>query len=219
MSRKRPRDREPPNLITFLHDDRRYGINEAGKGAVKTFIIDAPVMLAFGFAFSWFYERAEGKGLFASRAFIHGMIFASTFNLSVVFSYLVAPDWMWMYYPFSSETSVPGLVYIFIFLYYVPFILGYMLGARWRERRPWAWIPGLAASLVMEAIIVGVLFDRYFHVGTTAEYHVDPAAMMTLADFPGYNRLGVIMNTFFAALFVYFVFLVWIFKLRKKKQA
>jgi len=130
-----------------------------------------------------------------------------------MYAILKFPDWMWMYY-LEDPTNTPlELVYIFIFLYYVPYILGFYLGHVLIIKSKLWWTVCAVFLLAWEAWIVIHLFDRYSVVGTREQYLNGTAISIFSPD----NPVGFAMNASVGLMVVYFL-LVWWFYRRSKKQ-
>jgi hypothetical protein len=147
---------------------------------IKTFIIDAPTLLLIGFIFSWLNrEELNGAEMLRSKMFTRGIILCTIFIIAALWSYVLSPDWMWMYYPTNAETPLLGIVYILVFMYYIHFAFGYILGI-WLERKKkhlsWA---GAAVALVLNIIIMVLTYERYAVVGTYEQFHNGTAIPLT----------------------------------------
>lgn len=163
-------------------------------------------MLLFGSLFSLFERQGFGRPLYCSRYFWHGVVFTTIFNVAVFYGILKFPDWMWMYFLEDSRNSAAELVYIFVFLYYLPYALGFYLGYDFKNRSKALWA-GFAVFLAASEIwIVLHLFDRYSVVGTRQEYLAKTAVSLFAP-----NPLSPVMNGSVAVMVVYFlvVFFRW----------
>lgn len=138
---------------------------EEEKGAIETFIIDWPVLALIGLAFGGFATR---DAWWRSRAFYVGFATAAVFTLVAMLSYLVAPDWMWMYFldPDEVAWSLPLIPVGYLFVYVVGFAAAIPLRAGSRRM----WWGALAATLAMEVVVLGITWDRYHEIGTTREW-------------------------------------------------
>ncbi len=177
---------------------------------IKTFIIDLPVLMLFGLVFSKLSRPGDlDKPLHRNVAFAQGLRFTSVFILSVMVCYMLRPDWMWMYFPDSTRVGFLGLIYLLFFLYYVPYTFGFMVGIELQRHYQyfWGWVC-IAGCTVVEVIIVRLMWDRYFHVGTREAFlqFLDgkQEAVQTLADF---HALSAVMNISGVILVVYFIYL------------
>lgn len=176
---------------------------------VPTFLIDVPVLILFGVLFSLFTRKEGGEvSVFSSRYFWHGLVFATIFNGAVVYAIIKYPDWMWMYYLEDSSNSPLELIYIFIFLYYFPYILGFYLGRLlvFKGKRLWLLLAGFL--LAWEGWIVFHLFDRYSVVGTREEFLSGTAVSL----FSPENPVGMAMNVSVGLMVVYYLVVWWLYR-------
>lgn len=186
----------------------RFGRNEGA----KTFLIDLPVMILFGALFSIFEFPHLKRSIFSSRFFWHGVIFTSIFNLAVVYAILYYPDWMWMYFLEDSTNSTSELIYIFLFLYYLPYTLGFYLGYDFKNVSKALWGLLIFSLIATEAWLIIKLFDRYSVVGTREEYLSGTAISL----FSPQNPLGPVLNGSVVAMIVYFIFVYIQYKRTRK---
>jgi len=180
---------------------------------VETFLIDTPVMIIFGLLFGPYVREKEKKAPCLSRAFIFGFIFSTIFVISVIWSYFLAPDWMWMYFPEKSSLNIWGWIYILSVLYYFPFIGGFLLGMVLSERSKVVYWISVVYFLIMELLIILLLFQRYYFVGTREEFLKGKAVPLNSPASP----VGTLMNIFSIVLIVIFIAMWWY--LRKYKRA
>lgn len=163
-------------------------------------------MLLFGALFAFLTRWEEGVfSVFSSRAFWKGVVFTTLFNAAVLYAAIVYPDWMWMYFLDESRLGFWPLLYLFLFLYYLPYILGFYLGALAIRRGVAAWIFFSLFCLVWEGWLVITLFDRYSVVGTREEFLAGTA----LSLFSPENRMGMVLNGTVAVMVVYYLVCVW----------
>jgi len=169
-------------------------------------------MLLFGALFSLFERPTFGRPVFFSRYFWHGLVFTTFFNFSVFYAILKFPDWMWMYFVEDSQNSVLELIYIFVFLYYLPYALGFYLGYDIKNRSKVLWAGFAVFLIAAEVWIVLHLFDRYSVVGTREAYLNKTAVSL----FDPANPLGPVMNGSVGIMILYF-FLV-LFRWRRTRS-
>ena len=135
------------------------------RGAVKTFIIDWPVLLFIGFVFGAFAPRARW---FGSRPFVAGAVSAVAFTLVAFISYAIAPDWMWMYFidPSDAVWALPAIFVGYLFFY----VLGFAAAIAMSEiGRGLVW--GAAAlCALLEVVVVALTWDRYHLIGSRSEW-------------------------------------------------
>lgn len=171
-------------------------------------------MLLFGSLFALFSDPKNAGTVFSEGAFWHGVVFTTIFNGAVMYAISYYPDWMWMYFTEGVKNTWPELVYIFVFLYYLPYVLGYYMGRdvkKFSAVGVWGLMGLLAAA---EVWIIFHLFDRYAVVGTRADFINGTA----LSLFGRNNPLGIVMNGAVAAMVLYFIFVLYLYKHRRKKQ-
>ncbi len=140
------------------------------EGRELTFVIDTPTLMMFGLGMALMLRGHELGSPFGKRVtacalafnLIGGIVIPSLF-------YLKAPDWMWMY--FVDDSQLPGWLGWYVLLnYWFPFLAAYFLGAYlWRHGRN-AVIGAFVVAAISQVVIIAMTFDRYFHVGTTAQY-------------------------------------------------
>ncbi len=182
------------------------------KGVIPTFLIDLPVLMLFGVLFAIF-TKSEGGNLmvFKSPYFWHGVLFSTIFNVAVVYAIVYYPDWMWMYFLEQSRNSLVELVYLFIFLYYLPYVLGFYLGRMALIKGLKWWLGALLFFAGWEVWLVAHLFDRYSVIGSRNDFFEGKA----LSLFGPENPIGPVMNSSLGVLAVYFIVLVIFYKKRK----
>ncbi len=179
---------------------------------IPTFIIDTPVLMLFGVLFSLFPDKKNGQGsVFASCYLWHALLFSSVFNAAVFYAYLKFPDWMWMYFLSAPRNTPLELVYIFLFFYYFPCILGFYLGRVALSYGKMAWFLFALFLVASEAWIVFHLFDRYSVIGTREQYLNHTAISL----FDPQNPIGLVTNISVGLMLVYYLVLLW--KVRKHK--
>ncbi|MDQ3619937.1 MAG: hypothetical protein M3391_07390 [Actinomycetota bacterium] len=147
-------------------------------------------MLALiGLAFGGFASRDTW---WRSRAFYAGFATAAVFTLVAMLSYLVAPDWMWMYFldPDEVAWSLPLIPVGYLFVYVVGFAAAIPLRAASRRM----WWGSLAATLAMEVVVLGITWDRYHEIGTTREWLNDAAHELFTATPTGPARTIGLMS-------------------------
>lgn len=105
-----------------------------------------------------------------TRAYLSGKVIVTLFVALVYYSYLLAPDWMWMY--FVKASDLPGwLVFYVLILYYFAYDAGFFL--KFETGKIHKLFPALMIVL-MVAAAVGVvvpLSDRYLNVGTIEQFY------------------------------------------------
>ncbi len=122
-----------------------------------------------------------------TRAYFSGKVVVTLFIAIVYYSYLIAPDWIWMYFVKPEEVPHWMVFYIlilYLFAYDVGFFLKFELGKINR-------IYPILMLIVALAWAVGVtlaLKDRYLTVGTLEQFQVGqgiPLSESTVGKLPG----------------------------------
>jgi hypothetical protein len=118
---------------------------------------------------------------------------AGVFLALVLVSYVLYPDWMWMYFistkdlSFARQISLLGGV--FWILYVIPFLAGHFWGLAFHAKNKMAWWAGIILNLALEGLLIFTFWDRYRAVGTREEFLRGAAAFVT--DF---NLPSVLLN-------------------------
>jgi hypothetical protein len=132
---------------------------------IATFIIDWPVLIFLGLVFgAW----APPTGWWRSRALLAGAIAAGVFTLTALASYAIAPDWMWMY--FLDPDPVSWVVFVIPAAYAFTFLLGFWSAIALKPLGGQAIARAAVVSLILEAVVIGITWERYSEVGTAAEW-------------------------------------------------
>lgn len=171
----------------------------------KTFLIDIPVMILFGALFAVFETSAFNKLVLLSRYFWHGLVFTTIFNVAVFYAIATYPDWMWMYFLEDSGNTTGELIYIFVFLYYLPYVLGFYLGIECKKRAISLWASFIAVMAASEIWVIWHLFDRYSVVGTREQFMNGTATSL----FSPQNPIGAVTNGSVVFMVLYFVFVLF----------
>lgn len=136
--------------------------------------------------------------------FVRGLVALTVFLATALLAYARCADWMWMYFLEPPALSATDIGFMALLLYYLPYLAAWGLAReaeqRWPRRGGYAV---LGISAILNVYIVARLWDRYFHVGSRAEYLAGRAP--TLAE-P--NVLTGVLNAGGAALAVTVVVLV-----------
>ena len=160
--------------------------------------------MLFGFLFSKFAPEIPKDGWLRTPAFLHGIVYTTIFSSSALICYLVAPDWMWMYFIPDGTTPSPILIYVFIFLYYVPYIAGFFIGVHLRQSIPRAWMLGIGISFAFMVLITWALWERYTVVGTTAEFLSGSGKHLFLEK----HSVSNILN-FYPVVMIGYIIIIW----------
>ncbi|MFN7976321.1 MAG: hypothetical protein U0166_28970 [Acidobacteriota bacterium] len=99
-----------------------------------------------------------------------GLGMVTVFLGTALAAYLKGPDWMWMYFLDPPPLSAGDLAFMGIVLYYLPYGAAFAATRHLERARRGGGYAVLAGSVVLNLYIVARLWDRYFHVGTRAEY-------------------------------------------------
>lgn len=105
----------------------------------------------------------------ATRAYWSGKLVMTLFVGLVYYSYLLAPDWMWMYFVKASEVPAWITFYVLI-LYYFAYDAGFFLRfelGKINKAYPILLMIGLLGAAVGVTL---PLKDRYLNVGTIEQF-------------------------------------------------
>lgn len=177
---------------------------------IKTFIIDLPVLLLFGLVFAFFSQKDKTHSdFFRQKAFWQGIVFSSLFNVAVLYAAIYFPDWMWMYFPENTiRNTATELIFIFVFLYYLPYVAGFLLGQALMVRFKKAYVVTLAIALGAEVWLVIHLFDRYSVIGSRADFLAGTATSL----FSPQNPIGPVMNGSIGLMLIYLGWVIFRYK-------
>lgn len=178
-----------------------------------TFLIDLPVLILFGGLFALFAKRSESS-VFKNKYFWHGLVFTTIFNAAVLFAAIEYPDWMWMYFIESSQNTWTELTYLFIFLYYLPYIFGFVFTLELKKLGSLWVVLFLAICALSEVWIVMHLFDRYSQVGTYDQFHAGQA----LSLFEPVHSLSAVMNIAVGIMILDFIFVLLLYRKELKHE-
>lgn len=168
-------------------------------------------MILFGALFAIFASNDRAKPFYDESAFWHGLVFTSLFNVAVVYAIIKFPDWMWMYFVDNSTNSFGELLYLFVFVYYLPYLLGFYLGKDLITQSKLHWILCLILLVASEGWIVWHLFDRYSVIGSLEQFQNSTAVSLFSPD----NPIGPVMNGSVGLMVVYFLFVCYLHRRRK----
>ncbi|RME29410.1 MAG: hypothetical protein D6798_00105 [Deltaproteobacteria bacterium] len=168
----------------------------------KTYLIDPPTLFVAGSALAF-----AGRRLLVARRpdpFGPGALVAAGFSLwyclSVGVATLKAPDWMLNYFVPPDQIDLRLVHAVFVVGGLLAGLSGHTLTAVCLQRgRTGAAILVLLAGFACLAGLWGLTFDRYIHVGTTAEYLAGTAPLLPDSDLrPWMNLLGIGQGLAFA---------------------
>ncbi len=175
------------------------------KGVVPTFIIDTPAVFALGVLLSFLaLETRARRPFYAVWPFVPAMAICTLFLGTAVLSYLVAPDWMYLYYFPRPELGLARLAYMAAVLYYAPCALGFAIGLDLRRRSRIKALLLLLAAGLCEFLVIRTVYDRYAFVGTRKEWLAGSA--IPLAEHGGIFRATFFGLALMAIVFVGVVF-------------
>jgi hypothetical protein len=132
---------------------------------------------------------------------------ATVFTATAFVSYLVAPDWMWMY--FLTPSSVAWSLPIIAVGYLLTFVLGFAAAQGLRPLGRSYLIAACAAMLVAELAVVAVTWDRYRSVGTKDEWLSGAAHSLFAAPPTGPVKLIGVLGPVFAVTLIAGIFITW----------
>lgn len=173
------------------------------EGAVKTFIIDWPVLILLGLVFGALGREMSWK----SAAFIGGFASAAAFTAVAMLSYVIAPDWMWMYFLDPSDVSwalplIP-LGYLFVF------VLSYAAAITLRQTSRGAVVGAIGGAVAMEIAVIALTWDRYHLVGNEAEWLNGSANELFSVTPDGDAKTIGLLGPLSVALIVVCLVIVW----------
>jgi hypothetical protein len=137
--------------------------------------------------------REIEKPFYRTKTFVASCRLAGVFLALVLVSYVLYPDWMWMYFistsDFSFARQISLLGGVFWMLYLIPFLAGYFWGLAFRASNKTAWWAGILLNLALEGFLLFTFWDRYRAIGTREEFFRGTALFVT--DF---NLPAVLLN-------------------------
>lgn len=174
---------------------------------VLTFIIDWPVLILAGIAFGYGAKQKPEVSLFKTKAFWGGMFIAAAFSALAYWSYLLEPDWMFMYVVEAKQ--VPSiLVYGILILYFCVYAFGFT--AKFELAKISSFLPILAIILcvIAEVGIILSFKDQYINIATREQFLNGAKDLWT--PLPK-SKVGSFPIGFFGALLVPAAFglLIW----------
>lgn len=170
-------------------------------------------MILFGLLFSLFTGKERHEHLVQEPYFWHGLVFATIFNVAVLYAALTQPDWMWMYFIENSENTVAELLFLFTFLYYLPYVLGFYLGRDFKRWSKWFPIAMILFMALTEGWLILHLFDRYNMVGTREAFFAGEAVSLSSPD----NPLALVMNGSVVLMVIYFIAVFVLYRKKKRR--
>ncbi len=122
-----------------------------------------------------------------TRAYLSGKIIMTLFVALVYYSYLIAPDWMWMYFVRASDVPLWIVIYVLV-LYYFAYDAGFFL--KFEMGKINKILPPLfmVVCLVWEVGVTMALKERYTLVGSLEQFlhgQGTPLAQSAVGKVPG----------------------------------
>jgi len=111
-----------------------------------------------------------GRSVCRTRAFVVGLLVLTLFNFTVIYSYLVAPDWMFMYF-LKAETIPPWMIGYTLLFYYLVFIFGFFLKTELGKIHPILPWMALGISFLGTVGVILPLKKQYLTVTTFEQFH------------------------------------------------
>lgn len=169
-------------------------------------------MILFGALFAIFSRNDRQGTVFSNGYFWHGVVFTTIFNVPVFYAAFKFPDWMWMYFLENSYNTPSELAFIFLFLYYLPYTLGFYLGRDLKRFSIPLWFLFLLSQIGAEVWLIGRLFARYSVIGTREEFFSGKAVSLFGPD----NPIALVMNSAVAVMIAYFLLVVFFYRRHNK---
>lgn len=174
------------------------------EGVVATFVIDWPVLVFIGLLFG---HLAPTDTWWRSRAFLAGALCAAAFGAVALISYLLAPDWMWMYFldPADATWAVPIVLIGYLFVFALSFAAAQGLRALSRN----AVVAGLALSVIGELAVLALTWDRYRLIGSEEQWRAGRGHELISLSPTGPAAIIGLLGGIFIALVVGSLYLSW----------
>ena len=160
------------------------------------------------------FAKRNEQSIFQNKYFWHGFVFTTIFNAAVLFAAIEYPDWMWMYFLETGRNTPLELSYLFVFLYYLPYVFGFVFIMELKKLSKLYSALFLVFCLLAEVWIVMHLFDRYSQVGTYAQFHQGQA----LSLFEPKHSLSTVMNAAVGIMILDFIFVVVLYRRDHKNE-
>ena len=124
----------------------------------------------------------------ATRAYWSGKVIMTLFVALVYYSYLLSPDWMWMYFVRASD--VPGwITFYLLILYYFAYDAGFFLKFELGKIKRSYPVLMMLLMLASAVAVVMPLKERYLNVGTLDQFLAGqgtvPLAQSAVGKVPG----------------------------------
>lgn len=119
-----------------------------------------------------------------------------------------------MYFLETGRNTPLELSYLFVFLYYLPYVFGFVFIMELKKLSKLYSALFLVFCLLAEVWIVMHLFDRYSQVGTYAQFHQGQA----LSLFEPKHSLSTVMNAAVGIMILDFIFVVVLYRRDHKNE-
>jgi hypothetical protein len=137
---------------------------------IFTIIVDPLYTFIIG-TFFGLKLKPQHKPYLKTKHFLYAFITNTIFGVLIpIFCYILHADWMWMYFVDSKVVPWWLTTYIF-FLYYIPFICGFLLAPELGKMAMFVFI----LAIIFELFLIALLFDRYYYVGTLHQFKMQEA--------------------------------------------
>ncbi len=137
---------------------------------IKTFLTDFPICIFIGLLFSLYRNNIERDDPFYRFAsFWWGLIAMAIYSALVINSYSQWPEWMWMYYIEPIKIELAGWVYILFLAYFIPYVVGYILGTHGRRNSWFVLFNSFVVILFIEVYALHSFWDRYSYLMTEGQ--------------------------------------------------
>lgn len=186
-------------------------IRFAREGVVETVFLDWPLAFGVGLLFG-LAGRPEIDAAppgFRTRAFRLGLVYLHLGIIAIsVATYVLNPDWMWMYYMRAS--SLPVVVVAMVFaMYEASFVAGFLVGPALERARRGAGIALAVAFGVALTVAEIAARARLSHFGSFDAFHAG-SARAGLTFHPFHLEAGMAVVLFGgAASIIGVIALVW----------
>lgn len=141
------------------------------------FLPDLPVSVAFGSLIALANRPAVPDPQWPARTYRVTLLYGLLFHCpDSFFAFLWYPDWNLGYYVPWERVSLGGAALLDVLLLGV-LMAGAWLGVRFGRERAGGALAVAAVAGVAFGIVMAIVWDRYQHVGTYAQYHSGTAAL------------------------------------------